>query len=288
MRTLYIDVYFLINFTVDMLAIYFASMLSGVPSGNTRLIISSALGAIGAVIIVLLPEIPIIKLLLSALVLVLIALVATKSVSLKRRISFGVGFLIFSALLGGAVNFMWGLFDKYLYDALSSSDSASVNKKLLLMAITVLFSIGVFKMIVAFFSNSVSAGKVKIEISFLERACELEAFVDSGNLARDPMDMSPVVFLKAHYAESFLPHELIDLKDPDILERRIRKRIRLIPINKDGRTRIMTGIKPDSVKIIGKNKTEAVNVTIAIDKEGGDYGGFMALMPSAALCNVIK
>ena len=48
---------------------------------------------------------------------------------------------------------------------------------------------------------------------------------------------------------------------------------------------MLVGVKPDYVRIRNKDRYEELSVTLAIDKEGGTYGGFMALMPSAALDN---
>ena len=65
----------------------------------------------------------------------------------------------------------------------------------------------------------------------------------------------------------------------------MKKRIRLIPVSRGEKTHVMVGVKADNVKIIKDNKSENISVTLAIDKEGGDFGGYMALMPSAALNN---
>ena len=68
----------------------------------------------------------------------------------------------------------------------------------------------------------------------------------------------------------------------------MKKRIRLIPISRGGHTHVLVGVKADSVKVVKDNKTEELFVTLAIDKEGGDVGGFMALMPSAALDHALR
>ena len=141
-------------------------------------------------------------------------------------------------------------------------------------------------MIVSFFSNIESEGSVEIEIDFLGKKQRIQAFIDSGNLAVDPMDMRPVLLLKKEKAKYILPENIIELSDPDALNRDIRKRIRLIPITRGGVTHVLTGIKADSVKIIKNGNAEELFVTVAIDKEGGTYGGYSALMPSAALDNV--
>lgn len=287
MKTLYIDVYFLINFTVDILSLYFASLLSKVPTTTKRLILSSVLGAIISVLVILMPEVPIIKFIIATTGLLLMGCVAPKPIRMRRKIKFIFSFLIFEALVGGAVTFLWEIFDTYLSAYINSSDGGAVNRKMLILSVIVLISIGVFKMLISFFSNSQSEGSVEVEISFLNNNTVLSAFVDSGNLAVDPMDMSPVLLIKKEAAKKFLPNNIIELSNIDELDKNIKKRIRLIPITRGGATHVLVGIKADKVKLINKEKYEELSLTIAIDKEGGTFGGFDALMPSAALDNVL-
>ncbi len=286
MRTLYIDIYFLINFTVDILSLYFAAILSKTATSAKRLIISSLIGAFTAVFTVLLPEYPLLKLFFGALGLVLMSFTAPKKVLFHRRIKFTFAFLIFEALVGGAVSFIWGIMDKYISKLLSGTEGGAVNRKMLFLALIILLSIGVFKMIVSFFSNAESEGNIDVEVSFLETTALFSAFIDSGNLAIDPMDMTPVLFIKPDLARTILPESIIELSNIDSLDRSIKKRIRLIPITRNGQTHVVAGVKADSVKVIQGDRVEEISVTLAVDKEGGNYGGYQALMPSAALGNV--
>ena len=286
MRTLYIDVYFLINFTVDILSLYFASRFSKVPTNSKRLIFASLIGAFVAVGAVFLPEYPILKLVVSAVSLCLMGWIAPKGVSVIRKGKFIFAFLIFEALTGGAVSFAFGIFDKYISNIFDGTEGGAVNRKMLVLALIVLLSIGVFKMLVSFFSGIESEGSVDIEISFFENKAVVSAFVDSGNLAVDPMDMSPVLLIKKDLAKTILPENIIELSGIDSLERKVKKRIRLIPVSRGGHTHVLVGVKADNVKILKGDREEEISVTLAIDKEGGDFGGYKALMPSAALDNV--
>ena len=100
------------------------------------------------------------------------------------------------------------------------------------------------------------------------------------------MDMSPVFLIKKEIAKSILPENIIELSDIDSLDRSIKKRIRLIPVTLGGATHVLTGVKADRVCVLKDGNNEEINVTVAIDKEGGSYGGFSGLIPSAALSNV--
>ena len=57
MKTIYIDVYFLINFSVDLLALYFAAMFMKIRATNLRLVLAALVGALYAVIGVLLIDV---------------------------------------------------------------------------------------------------------------------------------------------------------------------------------------------------------------------------------------
>ena len=286
LQTLYIDVYFLINFTVDVLSLYFAALFSKIVTTTTRLIAAAALGAIIAVITVLMPEILIVKLLFSLIGLMLMAYITPKRVSIDRKVKFMLSFLIFESLIGGVVSFIWSFLDNHLSDFFKDAEGGAVNRKMLAFSLIVLLSIGVFKMIVSFFSNIQSEGSIEVEIRFMENKVRLETFIDSGNLAIDPMDMSPILFIKKDIAKRLLPENITELSDLDSLDRSVKKRIRLIPVSLGGRTKVITGVKADKVYVIKDGISEEITVTVAIDKEGGSYGGFLGLMPAAALSNV--
>lgn len=285
--TLYVDVYFLINFTVDILALYFSAIFSKVPTSTRRLIISAAIAAFCAIGILFLPEVMLLKLVASGISLFIIGYIATKRVKIRRKIKFIFAFLIFEAMFGGVVSFIWGILDSGIAHLFDGINGGAVNRKMLFFSIIVLLSIGVFRMLVSFFSNIQSEGNVQVEICFLDQTATLEAFVDSGNLAVDPMDMSPIMLMKKDTASKLLPESIINLTDPDKIDKNARKRIRLIPVSMGGATHVLTGVKADSVKVIKGGKSEEISVTLAIDKEGGSFGGFGALIPAAALDDVV-
>ena len=287
-RTLYVDVYFLINFTVDLLSLYFAACFSKIPTSTARLIDASSIGALIAVMVVLMPEIPILKFIIATMGLIAVGFVAPKKVGIKRKVKYVLAFLVFEALLGGAVSFIWGILDKYISGFFDGTEGGAVNRKMLFLSLIVLLCIGVFKMFVSLFSNVESESSARVEITFMDNTAVVSAFIDSGNLAIDPMDMSPVLLIKKDIAKSILPENIIDLSGIDTLDRSIKKRIRLIPVSRGGETHMFVGVKADAVRLIDGDTSEELRVTLAIDKEGGDFGGYKALMPSAALDNVVR
>ena len=284
MQTLYIDVYFLINFTVDFIALYFAAVFSKVPTTAPRLLIGSAVGGVISCIIVLLSEMLILNILLSFIGLPLIIALSTRRVSLRRRIRCALAFLVFGALIGAGVNFFYGILDELVYELLKTSGEGTVNRKMLFFAIIVLISMGVFKMLITLFNNTESERSLEIEIILFDKTVRAEAFVDSGNLAIDPMDMRPILFVKADFAGCFLPEGVVMMEDPDKLDAAMRRRIRLIPISRGDKTQVLVGVRPDGVNLIRRDGVkQPVDLTVAIDKEDGTFGGFYALIPSSVV-----
>ena len=287
MQTLYIDVYFLVNFTVDLIAAYFGARLSKLPTTVKRIGLTAFLGAVGAIILVFVPPLPLLGIFISVGTLFLMGFSVSGGVRFSRRIKFIFSFLIFSSLVGGGAYFLWGIFDKYFSGSFEDL-GGSANGKILFFSVIVLFSIGVFKMIVSFFSNIEGEDSVEIEISFCGKTLRTEAFVDSGNLAIDPMDMRPVMLIKESVARDLFPESVVTLHDPDLLSREQRRRIRLIPISRGGTTHVLTGVRTDGVFVVAGGTLEPISVTVAIDKEGGSFGGFEALVPSAVIRDARK
>ena len=285
MQTLYIDVYFLINFTVDILAIYFAVSFSAVPTTRLRLILGAASGAVFATLAIFI-DLPAVKLVSALFFSFIIAIVSVKDVSFLRRFKFFFAFLVFETLIGGAVYFGYSLLDKYTYDILSSFESTEENRSLLIIAIVILFSLGVFKLFISVFTSEGRRGNRTVELSIFDKTETFGAFVDSGNLLRDPTDMKPVMLIKKKLAEKLLPKMLVDGKTYE-LSGELKRRIRLIPTSGDSGVKILIGVRPQSVKVLDKNgKAQEIDVIIAIDKEGGTYGGYEALLPASVIDDV--
>ena len=288
MRTLYIDVYFLINLTVDVLAIHFSGLLSGVPLKGRTLLLCSVVGALLASFGLFLPDDPIIKIVYLLFGNLFITYLATAKVKLRRRIRFCIAFIVLISVIGTLIGVLWDVFDKYLRESLMDISTEPVNRKLLLLSVSILLCIGVIKMILTYFSDgAVMGGKATVEICFGDKSVTLDALIDSGNLAVDPINMCPVMLIKPDVAKKLFPKELVELGDPDLLERDVRRRIRLIPISRLGSTHVLVGVKPDSTRLVDGKRREQILLTVAIDKEGGSYSGYEALMPLSAIKKTI-
>ena len=285
MKTLYIDIYFLLNFIVDLVSLYFAAVFSGIKASNKRLLLSAAICAASPCIIILSPFIAL-DIAVAIISLVVAIILCGKKITPRRRAVFVVSFLIFLSLVSSIVSLVWNLLEEAFSDYIIENDI--INRKMLFFALITLLTIGVFKMLISLMGTGKIKTKVFFEIKFLNSKCSAEALIDTGNLVIDPLGMKPVLIIKRDLAKSFLSDRIINLTNLDDLDKSVKKRIRLIPISKNGATHVYVGLVPDEVVIYNNEKKHYIDVTVAIDKEGGDFGGFLALMPFSAINNVVN
>ena len=285
MQTVYVDIYFLINFTVDFLSLYFASLLSKIPTTTVRLAIGAILGAATAIINLFVSSAWLgYGILVLGLIFMIIA--SSKKVSLYRRFKFAFFFSIVEMLLGGFVYLLYDFFEKRLKNVYEDVTGGG-NSSLLILAVLVLISVGIFKCLVSLFSFSSASRIIEVEMRMNGRRVVAEAFVDTGNLARDPLDMRAVMLVGERVAKQLLGEESTRLDTLFEIDTGLKKRIRLIPVSFGKERRLLVGFRPDAVYVNTNKGREEIDIVVAIDKEGGKYGDAEILMPSVAVEDVL-
>ena len=68
----------------------------------------------------------------------------------------------------------------------------------------------------------------------------------------------------------------------------LKKRVRFIPVSFGGVKKVLLGFRPDSVSVLTDGKEETIDVTLAIDAEGGKYGGTNMLVAAAAIRDAVR
>ncbi len=285
MKTLYIDVYFFINFTIDLLALYFSSIFCKIPIAIHRLIISSLLGAAYAVAaVVFVIDAPKIYL-VSATVLLLMIVIVSNKISVYRKLKYAVAFLLSEILIGGLVYYGYCLLDR-LFENAEYTKPGSENRNLLILSLIVLLSIGVLKLTVSFLGSVRSEKNAKLILSCFNKEFVFDALVDSGNLAVDPLDKTPVILINGKLSKRIFGSENLNIDGLSSYRFDLGKRLRIIPVSFCGNKKILYGIKPDyAYAVIGK-KNEKIKVVIAVNSEEDNFGGYDALIPLSALEDV--
>ena len=274
MKTFYIDVYFLINFTTDILALYFAASLNKIKSSVMRLILAGTFGAAVACAIVLLAPSGLLFVSIFIIgILVTIEIFCPRETKLRKFKAF-FAFLIFEALIGGLVSFIYGLLDTYFYPLVSDQSFGAENRKLLIVSLIVLLTYGILKLLFLAFYSSKSEKNIRISVCICGKKEKITALVDSGCFVCDPLDGKPVIIVKSNLMELTKGlGELCESNDPEI-----KKRTRIIPIKSLGAERILMGVRTDYIEVEG-NKERYESIVIALDNEEGSFGGYPALAP---------
>jgi hypothetical protein len=149
----------------------------------------------------------------------------------------------------------------------------------------ILLALGILRLAVSLLESGAHEKSCEVEIRIGEKRFFGSALVDSGNFLRDPLDGASVVLIKSRVAECLLPSAFLS-EDIAALEKDHQKKLRLIPVRIMGSQRILLGIRPDDFSIFLKKKKEHVRVTVAYDKEKGDYEGYSVLISSSIAENV--
>lgn len=278
MDTFYIDVYFFINLTADMMSLYFASIIARAPTSKYRLLLVSIILAIIAVISVLFDGGVIVTLSFYLLSIIVSFIFSVKKTSFKRRVRFFSFFSVIMMLLGGIVNLIFRIITDHMPYTVADG---GVNRKFLVMSLTILLTISIIKMVSRLFTSETNTKFACIRLELMGRAIYVDALVDSGNLLKDPIDLTPVMLLKERAASALFPYGIPTSESESLSV--MSKYIRLIPVKKAGKSEIEIGIRTDRASVVEKGKESDIKLTIIIDKETGSFGGYEGLIPAAAL-----
>ncbi len=285
MQTIYIDIYFFINFCVDILSLATAAKILNLHAGMLKLSAAAFVGATYAVFGILLSDFRYIMPFISIILFLLMIMIVTKSASIVRKIKFSFAFLTSEIIIGGLVYYGFCLLERIM-EKFEIDTSGGENRNLLILSIIILLSYGVVKFLMVIFGGDSSLRVVRVCVGYNDKEESFDALVDSGNLAQDPASFAPVVFINEVLAKKITGENLSFEGDINKLSDNMRRKIRLIPVCRDGKRKILYGFLTDYVTVVNGGKYENISVTFAIDKKGDTYGGYPALMPAAALDNV--
>ena len=277
MKIFYIDIYFLINFTVDILSVYLAARLVSLRLSAARLILSGAIGAVLACAVVIF-DIKgfyfVLMLLFSGILTVYAAQGYSGALVFFKMLC---GFIIAETALGGFVTLIYNLLDRYLAPELSEDEMGAKNRGILLLALIVLVAYFIIRLVLLLFSGRTHESTVKVVITVGGKSITVTGLIDSGNLLRDPFSSAPVVIVKLSSLSGFLG---IKRAEEILKDVRYRARTRIIPSKTIGNESLLYGLRTDTVTVGNK---EIGNAVIALDSQEGSFGGFGALVPSTLL-----
>lgn len=261
MVTIYADILFAINFSMDFLSLFLCAMILHRKIGRKRIVLASLLGALYGVLDVILIKNQLISLLTCVLTSIIMCLIVFTSKSFKRLIVALIMYWGVSAGLGGLMSLLYSLLNTVFYDLIKNySQSSAYNgaRFFVIASITAIISM-VFSRI---FTSKKDIKSTEIIIEYDKKRFVINALCDSGNILSEPISGKPVVIVSNRS------------KIGKIISEKEDKNKRYIPYKDVHGKGIIKGVLPEKI-IINKNIVDAVVAPV----DNTDFGGYEALVP---------
>ena len=289
MQTVYIDIFFLINFSMDFLSLFLASRLLSRKVKILRLALSALLGGFYAcfsLVFSFSAHLGVFSLAVDAFACLLMAFIAIFSrKNLRGVFSFALVFGAVSILLGGAMTALFALFNRMGLDSLLNGNSADTDDGISVWLFAVFAIISAFLTLVGgkFLRRKSLRQEGMVEIAYRGKSVSLPCVCDSGNLLREPISQKLCIVAELDALRPILTRELYESAsrgDISALDGIDASRVRVIPTQSAVGSAMLVGLRADRVYVdIGDVKTE-FDVYIAISKEKLLLKGVKALVPS--------
>lgn len=286
METVYGDVLFVINFSMDFLALYIAGRLVHLKMGTVRMLTAATVGGIYGVGALALGLSGVPEILATVFSGAVICFIAHYHGNTKRFIAVFALFFGVSIFMGGAMTLLYsklGRYRSYIQmggDVYTVFDDIPILVFILIAAVSFLLSWILGKLFA-----SKKTGKVcDLSVTVKGREYSLTCLVDSGNLLTEPISGTPIIFLSDGMTSS-LPEEIVSALrgETENLDYDVLKSIRFVPASSVTGTRMMTALVPERLYVkIGKEDYEPKKAYLALGEESS-FGGYDGLIPDC-LC----
>lgn len=273
--TVYVDMYFIVNFLLDLFSLIVCIRILGYRYRPLRLCIACTLGALYAVAVLRFtsPYLMLLHLCFGALML----LIACGFGNLRRFLRLCLMFFGVCFLTGGVITALGrGIVTFY---------STRSRAHLVFSVILVCAATGALLCLFWGKVAPIRPGKrtADVKVAYGNRSLSFQAYADTGNALRDPLENTPVILANAAlsrrvyalFSDAALPSRR--WVDPSFFD---GMPLRLIPCATATSKTVLPALKFSDAMIEGEKRP----VCIALDlTRKGEYCGFEALLPAAVL-----
>lgn len=276
--TVYGDVLFLINFSMDFLVLFCTAKILHIKQKPVLLIISSVLGGVYAVAALFIENnvLSVICNILCALLMCFIAFPRLRGFAFLKCAALFFGL---SLLTGGGITASYVLLSKLGRGVSVNSDLSPVLSDIPLGTFCVL---GVVSVVLSFvtgkiFNKQSEKKEVSVVISGKNGQVTLRCLSDSGSFLREPLSGTPVIITSPDKIKPCVDGQLFEALTCTDMSK-TADGLRLIPAKSIGGGRLLSGFLPERVNIKGCDRAAVIAVM-----PDPDFGGFDGIVP-AALC----
>ncbi len=285
-QTVYVDLFFMINFSMDFLCFFLTSQMLGKKMGIIRTLGAATLGGIYACVALFLPISGIWGLVLDIAVCVLMCAVAfgfCRAVLLNSLVYFAV-----SMTLGGFMSALFALLNRAdIGIEAVAEDGISAWVLTLLAIVSAAFALVGTR----FFRRRSAARYASVSVEMFGQSRELRAFCDSGNLLRDPISGRACVLVSAATLKELLGDEVMravrtkNIAPLASTDAQLARRVRLIPARTATGEGCLLAIRPDKLLVgrDGQKPQKEVEALLALTDKENFSDGCDVLLPSELL-----
>ena len=286
-HTVYIDLYFMINFAMDFLCFYLTTWLLSLHRSLLRTMLASAFGALYACVALLVGMRGVWSILADLAICLIMCAIAYYRPKEARAVA--VDALVYSAvsiLLGGAMTALFYFFNRMGLDRLLGSEEDADGVSVWLFAL-----IAIAGAIGTAFGGRLMRKKAtrracRVSITLGGRTVTLDGICDSGNLLCEPISALPCIIIDPECLDKLVgrgdARAVIDRRIEDLSEG-ICRRVRVIPMRTVGGESVGYGIRADRVRVELGRESRSVEAFILATNEPISADGARALVPSELL-----
>ncbi len=282
--TVYADLYFMINTSMNLLCLYLTGGLLHYPIRRWRILTAAALGGVYAVLSLLwggvFPEL----LTDCAMGFVMCAIsFASSSLSIPRLLRCTGLHILVSMLLGGIMTGLYSLLNRLHLPLFAiGEDDISVWLFAGLSAVSAIVTAFGGRL----FSRLEAKKNVTVHACVFGRELVFSALVDTGNLLTDPISGKAVILVERKKLLPMLPPALsyaLEQKNPDVSlsDRRYLRSMRLIPATGATGERLLPAIVPESILITAGKDTYPADYLLSPADLGDRALGFDGVIPGS-------
>ena len=291
-RTVYIDLLFLINFSMDFLCFYLAGKVVSKVLSPLRMAIASALGGVYAIALIFISLPPTWLLMLHIFTCSVMCFIAMSGFSSFKELPFYT--LVFTAIsmfLGGVMTALMSLFDRLLpRNKMPFDGSEEISDPLSVYALVILAVIGAVITLIGSSSlkKRMARRNATVIVKINNISTSFSGISDSGNMLREPISSKPCIVVSPDMLKDIFPHDFIEsikskMSADTVLckyEATLSVPLRIIPTMTATGSSLLPGFIPDELYINAGKGNKRVDGAIAIGIIEKASSGINALIPS--------
>lgn len=256
--TVYLDIVLIENILMNYIILYATGFIQKMQMKQLRLIIAGVFGGIYAIIYYL-NIIPIYSsLFMKILLSIIMVYIAFNPHNLKKMLKILLLFYLTSFVMGGCALALLYIINPKNINFQNGVLVGTYPIKMTLIS-------GIIGFIIVQISFNINKRQVKkkdmvcnLVISINKRIINAKAYIDSGNMLKEPITNMPVIIIEKEKVKNIINIDIAKIIGGDV-ENKENFKFRIIPFNSIGKQNgMLIGIKPDFVKIEYDGEEKAV------------------------------